>query len=307
MSKIINTSYISSPSIKQPFTGPSLKFLQDGTKELVNAMVASLTSNVSPNVNPIILYGCKKTHLSGSYYQFDPGYFHYQAELFYFSGATSISITDRPICTIVTLHDPVADPLTFTDTVPRNVHNNRIITISNGLTGTGDFDYDNGVLGSISPVRIGEVSMYAGNYADAIDGSGLGINEWYGWALCDGGNGTADLRGRFIVGYSDLTGDYNTIGNTGGAKDVTLTSAQSGLPAHSHGVTDPGHSHGIPLQNTPGSGGNVPEGHGTHNLDASTYSHTTGIIIDNNTATDAANAHENRPPYYTLAYMQRIF
>ena len=34
-----------------------------------------------------------------------------------------------------------------------------------------------------------------------------------GWALCDGANGTPDLRGRFVVGAG---GDY-AVGDTGGA------------------------------------------------------------------------------------------
>ena len=34
-----------------------------------------------------------------------------------------------------------------------------------------------------------------------------------GWALCDGANGTPDLRGRFLVGAG---GDY-AVGDTGGA------------------------------------------------------------------------------------------
>ena len=44
-----------------------------------------------------------------------------------------------------------------------------------------------------------------------------------GWALCDGSNGTPDLRGRFLVGAG---GDY-AVGDTGGA-------ATEELNAYSH-------------------------------------------------------------------------
>ena len=65
-----------------------------------------------------------------------------------------------------------------------------------------------------------------------------------GWALCDGSNGTPDLRDRFIVGAG---GSYN-VGNTGGSNTVTLTTSQ--IPSHSHGVgtlktaSAGSHSHG---------------------------------------------------------------
>jgi microcystin-dependent protein len=79
-----------------------------------------------------------------------------------------------------------------------------------------------------------------------------------GWHLCNGtahgsaalqailgSPNTPDLRDRFIVG----AGSAYTIGNTGGADLVTLTAAQSGLVAHTHGVTvnsgNATHSHGV--------------------------------------------------------------
>jgi microcystin-dependent protein len=49
-----------------------------------------------------------------------------------------------------------------------------------------------------------------------------------GWALCNGANGTPNLRNRFIVGAG---GDYNP-GDAGGSNSVTLTTAQ--IPEHSH-------------------------------------------------------------------------
>lgn len=49
-----------------------------------------------------------------------------------------------------------------------------------------------------------------------------------GWALCDGGNGTPDLRGRFIVGAG---GNY-TPKATGGEENVTLNETQ--MPSHVH-------------------------------------------------------------------------
>lgn len=52
-----------------------------------------------------------------------------------------------------------------------------------------------------------------------------------GWAVCDGSNGTPDLRGKFIKGV-DKASD---VGKTGGASSVTLS--VENLPSHSHSAT----------------------------------------------------------------------
>ena len=80
-----------------------------------------------------------------------------------------------------------------------------------------------------------------------------------GWYLCNGSNSTPDLRDRFIVGSG--TGSSYSIGATGGAATVTLSTSQ--LPAHSHStnnhnhsasVSDPGHGHSV---SDPGHGHSV--------------------------------------------------
>jgi len=84
-----------------------------------------------------------------------------------------------------------------------------------------------------------------------------------GWALCDGSNGTPDLRDRFIVGAG---GAYNP-GNTGGAESVTLTVAQ--MPQHSHGASSSSagaHTHSISTN----SAGSHTHGAGTYQTDTYT-------------------------------------
>jgi microcystin-dependent protein len=60
-----------------------------------------------------------------------------------------------------------------------------------------------------------------------------------GWVICNGSNGTPDLRDRFVIGAG---GSYSPM-NTGGASSVSLGTGN--LPAHTHGINDPGHNHGI--------------------------------------------------------------
>lgn len=71
--------------------------------------------------------------------------------------------------------------------------------------------------------------------------SGLLIDIPAGWALCDGTNGTPDLRDKFIKGSADtvdpgVTGGALTHNHGGATANHTLTAAQSGMPAHLHGI-----------------------------------------------------------------------
>ena len=112
-----------------------------------------------------------------------------------------------------------------------------------------------------------------------------------GFLLCDGTNGTPDLRNSFIVG----AGNNYTVGQTGGSADAIVVS-------HTHTVTDPGHQHGIagPSANVAtNSNQSYPTGLTTNVLSSSA---TTGISIVS-AGTSGTNA--NLPPYYALAYIQK--
>jgi microcystin-dependent protein len=104
-----------------------------------------------------------------------------------------------------------------------------------------------------------------------------------GWALCNGQNGTPNLQDRFIVGAGS---SYNP-SDVGGVASVTLTTAQ--MPAHNHSVATRTYSSGGGGQGPwPFVGGPA----------------TTGGSISMNTAGED-QPHENRPPYYALAYIMR--
>ncbi|MBI5676153.1 MAG: hypothetical protein HZC48_10075 [Nitrospirae bacterium] len=154
--------------------------------------------------------------------------------------------------------------------------------------------------------------------------SGAEANIPAGWALCDGTNGTPDLRSRFIVGRGQGAGLtlYNDANITGGEEKHTLTITE--IPshthiqnAHNHGVTDPGHTHSYTAEN--GDGQNKmragTDGDGTYGpYSYSILSNTTGITINNQIATNQSigglngitQAHENRPPYYALAFIMKL-
>jgi len=117
-----------------------------------------------------------------------------------------------------------------------------------------------------------------------------------GFALCNGLNGTPDLRNRFIVG----AGSTYAVDATGGSADAIVVSH-----THSASVTDPGHTHGI---FEPGAGAQLqsgaPEVRMIQTLTATSASNTTGISVTNaSTGTSGTNA--NLPPYYALCYIMK--
>ncbi|NHN24076.1 hypothetical protein FIA58_000165 [Flavobacterium jejuense] len=129
-----------------------------------------------------------------------------------------------------------------------------------------------------------------------------------GWALCDGTNGTPNLSGRFIVGFDKNTGDYNVTGKTGGANQVLLTTGQ--LPAHSHAGTTSNsgnHAHSFTGATKKGDG----TGTGSSNAYYGALTRTTAAAgihshsFETN-PTGGNQPHENRPPYYVLAYIIKL-
>jgi microcystin-dependent protein len=192
------------------------------------------------------------------------------------------------------------------------------ITASSIVTSSNITVNNPGTLTGYGTIPLGGIIMWSGTTIPA------------GWALCNGdvNNGfrTPDLRGRFIVGYNPLDGDYNqpgnlstkTVppppaavpGNTGGLKEVTLTVAQ--MPTHSHGVTDGQHSHGYHDTYPNNDAESTTSGglswyiyrRGTTDAFRTTNSSSSNITINN---AGGSQPHENRPPYYVLAFIMRVY
>ena len=118
-----------------------------------------------------------------------------------------------------------------------------------------------------------------------------------GWVLCNGQNGTPDLRNSFILG----AGATYAVGSTGGSTDAIVVSH-----THTATVTDPGHFHN---QNYGGgstspAGLTAPSGTPIATSVSNTASATTGISVTNN-ATGVSGTNANLPPYYALAFIMK--
>ena len=84
-------------------------------------------------------------------------------------------------------------------------------------------------------VPVGGIIMWNGSIAEA--------EALSNWAICDGQNGTPDLRDKFVLGVgSSANASTAAKGEAGGSNTIQLSIDQ--MPSHNHNITDNGHSHG---------------------------------------------------------------
>ena len=123
------------------------------------------------------------------------------------------------------------------------------------------------------------------------------------------GTWTAFGAGRVLVGFDSGQTEFDTAEETGGAKTITLTAAQSGLPQHTHAVTDPGHVHAqqrFPTATGGSTGFTVDTSmSGTPAAANNTASAVTGLTVNNVNAADASSAHSNLQPYIVVYFFKR--
>ena len=94
----------------------------------------------------------------------------------------------------------------------------------------------------------------------------------YGWRLCDGSEGTPDLRDKFIIGAGSTYNPADTGGNI----------------THTHTATQPAHTHGQP----PGLGTQA-------GINISTTLTTAQPAI-------TVQSTNHLPPYFALAYIMKL-
>ena len=162
----------------------------------------------------------------------------------------------------------------------------------------------------------GGIAMWSGSIASIPSG----------WFLCNGSNGTPDLRDRFIVG----AGSTYAVAATGGSATVTPAGSISGsvggtelteaqMPRHWHNMKGPnsGSVPQGPITGFSNYGGGTPDDGGWLYGTFSTGSGSASGSNDTGTANGQSHNHSagslsfsgtsatNLPPYYALAYIMK--
>lgn len=148
-----------------------------------------------------------------------------------------------------------------------------------------------------SALYIDKIDMYAGDPTELPAG----------WYLCDGQNGTVDLRKRFIVGYDPTDPDYDAVGNAGGLKEVTPSgglnnvSVEVIIPRDGYGTTGGALGTANSGRLIVGSG-QSENSEALESIRSAAVDQTVNSELHSHTF--LGQSHENRPPFYTLAFIQ---
>lgn len=196
--------------------------------------------------------------------------------------------------------------------------------------------YDGTSWVDLAPVPSGTITMWSGSINQLPEG----------WVLCDGrrynldgtpnvnstiGKLTPDLRDRFVVGYDEHVTAYDQpYSDIGGLDRVRLDISE--MPTHTHNVVSD-HSHSMLISQsehfhdivffTAGSSMNndsfvdVPNGVSTRFYTVGTSNTFTDVVTNTITSSNAGSqisvgstgsgeAHENRPPFYVVAFIMKL-
>lgn len=135
---------------------------------------------------------------------------------------------------------------------------------------------------TVSPFPTGMIIIWNGSES----------NVPIGWGLCNGQNGTPDLRGRFVLGFNPADGitgrSKNRLTDVAGEERVTLSLGQ--MPKHQHWYTEGGEYR-------------VCSGCQEHEVGDNPWDR---LWWQNTTEVGNNESHNNMPPYYVLAYIIKL-
>lgn len=109
-----------------------------------------------------------------------------------------------------------------------------------------------------------------------------------GWHICNGEDGTLDLRDKFVLG----AGPNHAVGDEGGSEEVTLKNSQ--MPSHTHLLYVNGTSF-------------TPTGkHSRVNTTSIANTNSYSQSVSDLERAGSNQPHPNMPPYYALLYIQKV-
>lgn len=148
----------------------------------------------------------------------------------------------------------------------------------------------NNFAGSSTKVATGIIAIWSGSTASIPTG----------WQICDGTNGTPDLRDKFVVG----AGTTYAVGATGGSATQADHTGHGAHGDHDTHATHDTHSTHSNQGFVTGIGANALDlttdsgAHSAHSAHSAHNAHTNNSSISSHGT--------NLPPYHALAYIQRV-
>lgn len=128
--------------------------------------------------------------------------------------------------------------------------------------------------------------------------SGALVDVPFNWQLCDGTNGTPDLRNKFLVG----AGDTYAVDEAGGALAHDHAFDDGG---HTHGFTSADHDHGAKASIRTSDVGAFEAWDFDSPNNQTTNEQAEGTT-DSQAAAGTTGSGSNLPPFYSLAWIQRM-
>lgn len=132
------------------------------------------------------------------------------------------------------------------------------------------------------------------------EGLGLPTGERYGWAICNGKNGTINKMGRVAIGYDPVNYPITTAGsNTGGSKNAVLIGHEHDSIVYTNGQKGVNQlGTGPSIFGWAVAGQNATE---KTNKTSKNGISDTGVVSNNETG-----VNKNMQPYIVTLFIQRI-
>lgn len=196
--KILDTTLIVDPAVQQPFTGPSLKFVEDSYKEALDALARMAILDVT---KVTVLYGCVNSTPGTTTFTLTAGALYYNGEIYLVPAATLTTAGNVVLANLVDTN--TLGNQTFSDGIARTTSHDRTAVWALGTSGTGTLSNN-----SASDFN----NIYTNNWFK------LQITPGYvnSWGDAGGGQpqGRFKMDGRFVALDGIMTTAGGAVSNT---------------------------------------------------------------------------------------------
>jgi len=295
-----------------PLKNDDLVLIQNSYKELFGSVLSSINSATN-----LILSGVSISVVTTTV-TYTSGFVYWSGEIFRVPGGTFTYDPTKNYFLYIVTTTLAPSPETYADGAVLIAHVDRTMSVGYyDISYQGEY-YTNFTRISLDGVKSLSIIEWFGNITVSFDNTGLGLGDMLGYAICNGNNGTPDMRGFLSLMPTNvpntgapalnakINNSYDNI-TAYGSESVTLT--QANLPNVTLEPEDPGHSHIEQVATAINTGGRNPAGFdqiqpGSFGPTSfSTGESTTGITVPLG-GTDAP--FQIIPPVFTVVKIMKL-